>query len=207
LAQALRQCDRTGGNFDPEAKPIFDRSSWFQLETRLRNAGKIETADMIYRERMREERRYALTWYEKPINFAWGLIAGYGAAPGRLAALCLLALLAGVPVFYAGGLTTNYRTDSRVPNDRREEPLCKLPATWNPLNAERLQLAAEISLAQFSPFKLPIGDDCNPKDTSRWVALFEKLTGLILVPLLVANLAGLLHRKTKATGEAGGGEE
>lgn len=213
LEKVLKEFDRTGGSFKETEQPTFDRSSWVQLESTLRNEGEIKRADKIYRTRMGEE-RIELPSYQQPLSIIWGLIAGYGTETWKLTAIGLLVFLVGVPIFYAGHLETNFKADSRSPGDARPDETCQATGKWQDLNGQwqdltknRLRAATGISLFQFSPVKLPIGDDCLPSGRSQWFAVFERLTGWILVPLLVANLAGLLHRKTKSNGELGGGDD
>jgi hypothetical protein len=73
---------------------------------------------------------------------------------------------------------------------------------------EKHSAALIISLINFSPIKLPIDNDCEPAGSfGIGIAALEKIVGFILVPLLIANLSGILNRRAKAKSEAGAGEE
>lgn len=172
-----------------EERKEFDKSSWIQLEASLRDTGLIQQADQVYRDRMGQERDLALPTYKRPFNRMWDLISGYGTEPWRLAIACCLIILLGVAAFYRGPLRA-------AP---KENQTCGEPGRWS--------TAVETSLFQFSPFKLPVGENCAPAGWNRWVALLLRIAGWILVPLLAANLAGLLNRKAKSNPEGGGGED
>jgi hypothetical protein len=129
--------------------------------------------------------------------------------------ICILVLLVAVPIFYTGSLATNTRSEL---GDASLSKHCGPGVSsswrdwvyrWRNLDADRLITAGQVSLFHFSPVKLPVGDECIPRDgVALGFATFERLTVWLLVPLLVANLAGLLHRKAQSTGEArGGGDE
>jgi Pentapeptide repeats (9 copies) len=165
----------------------FDRSSWVQLETTLRNSGEVQRADAVYRDRMVQERKWALVGYQKLLNRVWELAAGYGTAPWKLAVICCLMLLIGTFALRLGQFKPVTKDDIS----------CRMSTG----------MAFEVTLAQFSPFKLPVGEDCAPEGWSIWIALFLRIAGWILVPLLAANLAGLLHRKAVPARESGGGDE
>jgi uncharacterized protein YjbI with pentapeptide repeats len=165
----------------------FDRSSWVQLETTLRYSGEVQLADTVYRDRMVQERKWALAGYQKPLNRVWELVAGYGTAPWKLAVICCLMLLIGT-------ITLRLGQFNKVTKDGVD---C----------SKSTVTAFEVSLSQFSPFKLPVGENCALEGRNKWIALLLRIGGWILVPLLAANLAGLLHRKAVPSRESGGGGE
>jgi hypothetical protein len=177
----------------------FDKSSWIQLEATLRNAGSIQLADRVYRDRMGQERELALPAYRRPFSRMWGLISGYGTAPWKLAIMCCLFVLLGVAVFYVGPLKKATRENQTLDVISLQSGASCETGRWD--------TAVEISLFQFSPLKLPVGEECAPTGWVRWVALLLRIAGWILVPLLAANLAGLLNRKAKANHEGGAGED
>jgi uncharacterized protein (DUF2235 family) len=165
----------------------FDRSSWVQLETTLRNGGEVQLADAVYRDRMAQERKLELAGYQKTLSRVWELVAGYGTASWKLAVICCLMLLIGTVTLRLGDFKQATKDGVACPRST---------AT-----------AIEVSLSQFSPFKLPVGEDCAPEGWSKAIALLLRIGGWILVPLVAANLAGLLHRKAGPTRESGGGDE
>jgi uncharacterized protein YjbI with pentapeptide repeats len=189
----------TALKLNEKSKGTFDKSSWIQLEATLRNAGAIKVADQVYRVRMTQERELALPPYRRPFNRMWGLFAGYGTEPWKLALVCCFVVLLGVIAFHSGPL-------KRVIKENQTQSATSLPDSVS-CDSGSWGIAAETSVSQFSPLKLPIGEECAPSGWDKWVAVLLRITGLILVPLLVANLAGLLHRKAKSAGEGGGGED
>jgi uncharacterized protein YjbI with pentapeptide repeats len=180
-------------------KMEFDKSSWIQLEATLRNAGSIKLADQVYRDRMGQERDLALPAYRRPFSRMWDLISGYGTAPWKLAIMCCLFVLLGVAAFYLGPL-------KRATSENRAQDATSLPGRVS-CETRKWGTAVEISLSAFSPFTLPVGDECSPTGWDKWAALLLRIAGWILVPLLAANLAGLLNRKAKANDKGGGGED
>jgi hypothetical protein len=180
-------------------KREFDKSSWIQLEATLRSAGSIKLADQVYRDRMGQERDLALPAYRRPFSRMWDLTSGYGTAPWKLAIMCCLFVLLGVAVFYIGPLKKATRENQAQDAINPQGSVSCETGRWG--------TAVEISLSQFSPLKLPVGEECAPTGWDKWAALLLRIAGWILVPLLAANLAGMLNRKAKGNHEGGGGED
>ncbi len=168
-----------------DTKNQFDRSSWIQLEATLRNSGSLNFADRVYRQRMCQERKHALSVVQRAFSYLWQGISGFGTSQRGLIAVCLVVLATGIPVFYTGSLKKS----------SKETPAASCVS-------QSFDSAAAVSLYYFSPLKLPVAEDCTPDGWRNWFAAFEKITGWILVPLLAANLTGLLHRKAKSKLEA-----
>jgi uncharacterized protein YjbI with pentapeptide repeats len=191
LVEALKLNEKSKGK--------FDKSSWIQLEATLRNAGSVQLADQVYRVRMTQERKLALPSYRRPFRRMWGGIAGYGTEPWKLALVCCFVVLLGIIAFHLGPLKRAIKENQTQNTSSPPDSVSCDSGSWG--------IAAETSISQFSPLKLPVGEECAPSGWDKWVALLLRITGWILVPLLAANLAGLLHRKAKSTSEGGGTED
>jgi uncharacterized protein YjbI with pentapeptide repeats len=182
-----------------KSKDKFDKSSWIQWEATLRNGGSVQLADHVYRVRMTQERQLALPRYRKPFSRMWELLSGYGTEPWKLARVCCFVVLLGVISFHVGPLKKAIKENQTQNTSSPPDSVSCDSGRWG--------IAVETSISQFSPLKLPVGEECAPTGWDKWVALLLRITGWILVPLLAANLAGFLHRKAKSTGEGGGGED
>jgi len=166
----------------------FDRSSGVQLETALRRDGDSKNADETYRKSMRKERS-TLKGYRKFLSWIWDRASEYGTSQRQLAIACVLVLVAGMLVYrYLGNLEPTKEAVRYVG--------CK----------KTFETALGVSLFHFVPFTLPVGDQCKPSCGGEWFAFLQRMFGWILVPLLAANLAGMLHRKTESSPRAEGNE-
>ena len=164
----------------------LDLGSWIQLEATLRKDGQLRLADEVYRTRMKQ-RELALTAPQAFLSRLWWLISSYGTSQWQLVVACCTMFLLGIPIYYCGHFAPV------LPATK-----CHVVEFWD---------AVVLSIAQFSPFKLPVAEECRPVGLTAVFASFEKLTGWLLVPLLVASVTGFLHRKAEPAKEAGSGEE
>ena len=167
-------------------KPEFDRSIWMQLEATLRNEGKLELADEVYIQRMRQEGRLTLNGPARIWNRMWDRFLLYGTSQKKLLFICVAFVLINALLFFA----------IREFGAPRSNLVTRL---------KDFGKAAETSLHWFSPIKLPIGDE-PPHGLAAWIASLEKVMGWIMIPLLAANVAGLLHRKAPPKSESEGEE-
>jgi hypothetical protein len=163
----------------------FDRSSWIQLETALRRDGYSKRADETYLERMRQERELTLRGYRWFLSWMWEHVSKYGTSQWQLAILCVFVLVAGM-LFY------RYFGDLEPTRDAVQSVSCK----------KTYGTAFGVSLFQFVPVSLPVGDQCKPSGGVEWFAFFQRMFGWVLVPLLAANLAGMLQRKADSSPRA-----
>jgi hypothetical protein len=221
LKKALRIFDGSGGRAfvsGAAQKGTFERSSWVQLEAALRRDGESELADEVYRDRMRQERDYAgLPWWKRSLYCVWEFFTGFGTQAWRLTVACLVILVISICYYAsAGKFSLNWNSD-KVPRiatsspiqDETDKSLKDVKCICDDKRGAggRLGFAAAVTAFQFSPVKLPIGDDCLPEGGwGEGFAVVDRVSGWLLVPLLVANIAGLLSRRAKAEYEAGGEE-
>jgi uncharacterized protein YjbI with pentapeptide repeats len=179
LIASVRAFETSGKKFDP--------ASWIQLEATLRKDGDLKLADEVYWIRMQQREALAvLSRSQASLSRLWYFISAYGTSQWQLVMVCLAMFMLGVPCYYYGQLG---------------------PAPPSTVCHKGFWEAVALSLSQFSPFKLPVGEECKPLGLTAVFATFEKLIGWLLVPLLVANVTGLLHRKAKSGAESGSGEE
>jgi hypothetical protein len=165
----------------------FERSAWLQLESVLRKQGDEKGADKVYRERMSREGR-ELSLPRGLGRALWWVTSGYGTRPLLVLFWCAVICCVGWLVFACEGVL-EYDPPLSVKSYRAALGT-DLPKCGDAHDA------LEVSLYQFVPIKLPFGEDCRPTGAAHWAA-FMRVIGSILVPLLGANLAGLLHRKAK----------
>jgi hypothetical protein len=182
--------------------PPFDRSSWVQFETTLRSSGDVAFADDVYRSRMRQERDVTFPPWKKLPNLLWDWVSAYGTSSLRLAICCALIFVLGFVTFDLLPLGDNPESRPNSPSSPCDSSTC---AKLSP--SCKWREALTISLIQFSPVKLPVEEKCRTSGPGVGFAIFEKAIAFLLVPLLLANLTGLLNRKAKASTETKSGEE
>ena len=167
----------------------YNRQPYKQLESFFSASGQPEIADEIYLERRRIERKQKrhknlLRWLADLLFYAG--LARYGVRPLRLIVLSVILLVAGTSYF------------SHPHAARAKEKDAPPPYALSHLQAFQL------SLHQFLPVEIPMGDQWVPapeasEDTleirpSTFATILLKLPGWILVPLGLAALTGLLRR-------------
>ena len=186
----------------PPSQP-FLRQPWLQLEATLRRMGKIEDADAVYLARRREEHE-RLRLVAKPVDRLWDLLSKYGTAPHRLAAIGVLVMLLSACLFGVGEFGTEAEMNRRIARGTQEDVSAEatprqemMTSCWGRLNASCWATAAAISVYQFSPVKLPIGEEYRPGGWAAGWAALERVIGWVIVPLLVGTLAGQLNRKAE----------
>lgn len=185
-------------------KTPFDRSSWIQLEGTLRANGDPEFADDVYRARMAQEGKFAVSPWKRLANILWSAVSAYGTSTRRLVLWCILTFLISAIIFDLSKLQENQAVRRNAKNPLETQTECSIDAATQGKMAKALM----ISLANFSPIKLPIETECEPANyPGKTAAVFEKIIGFLLIPLLIANLAGLLNRRAKAKSEAEAAEE
>jgi len=162
----------------------FDRSSWIQLETALRREGDSEGGDETYLDKMHQERR-TLRGYRWFFSWMWDFASDYGTSQWQLAFACVFVLVTGMLVYRYFG----YLEPTR---DALRSVSCK----------KTYGTAFGVSLFQFVPVSLPVGDQCKPSGWVEWIAFVQRMLGWVLVPLLAASLAGILHRKADSSPRA-----
>jgi uncharacterized protein YjbI with pentapeptide repeats len=172
----------------------FSRQPYNQLEKVVRASGDQKIADAVYLAGRKEEALHCRR--ENRVRFVllkgYELLAGFGVRRTQLLLHTILVVLLGTLVFQLPHAAAEKHTG------RDAEPLSEpLP----------LPAALGMSVYQFLPVQVPSGEQWEPTDslisvrgyptgvTYRAYASLHRLTGFILVPLGLAALAGLLHRK------------
>lgn len=174
----------------------YVRQPYIQLETTLRSTGDSKGANAVYHARRRHERQ-ELWKTNKPravFDSIYDLIAGYGVKPMRLLFATFLVLTVGTLIF------------------RSSNAALEKGAKAQGGSAFGLSLTGAIGMSvhQFLPVEVPSGNQLEPSGenielfqrmgiplTFRTYATLHHLAGFILVPLGIAALAGLLHRRQK----------
>ncbi|HEY6348947.1 MAG TPA: pentapeptide repeat-containing protein [Candidatus Angelobacter sp.] len=167
----------------------YSRQPYRQLETFFSTAGQPEIGDEIYLECRRIERKQKrqknfFRWLADFLFYA--ALARYGVRPLRLIMLSLVLLMGGTLFF------------SQPHTVKMKEAGAPAPSVLSRLDA------LEVSLHQFLPVDIPMGEQWVPSPETRagrlrikpstFSTLFLKLPGWILVPLGIAALTGLLRR-------------
>jgi uncharacterized protein YjbI with pentapeptide repeats len=164
-----------------ESLEPFNVQPYIQLERVLREAGEDREADMAYLDRRNRERgrlwsqgeraRAVWSWLEKTLF-------RYGVRPYRLLILSLIVLVLGVLIFSRPGTVMYKHVQFQT-----AEPVQL--SIWQSLF---------LSVSQFLP--IPLESLWQPASTFALVySIIHRVAGFILVPLGVAALAGLLHRR------------
>jgi hypothetical protein len=194
----------------PVRQTPYDRQPYAQLEARLRSAGLDGVADDVYLERCRVERAQASfrahpsRWIGRHV-YKW--VANCGVQPIRLAVFALLLVAGGTAVFSQPGAVVPVAPEKNSKTSMAAPP----PAETQLGRAE----AFGVSLHQFLPVDVPLGDEWKPAQSAIEVPLgigamkphvrvnptvyatfFLRLAGWILVPLGVAALTGLLRHSS-----------
>lgn len=196
----------------PKKKP-YRRQPWIQLESALRRMGEVEDADTVYIKRRQIENSQLKPVF-KLIDKLWDLSSAYGTSPRRLLVIGFLVILLGTILFRVGEVGRESENGRRIVRAAIDNvSVDHIPAKREMSSClTTLELtcwitAAEISLYQFSPIKLPIAEDYRPEGwLAGWAAL-ERIVGWIIVPLIVGTLAGQLNRKAEPKEESEGADE
>lgn len=179
----------------------YNRQPYTQLEKFFTNIGQPEVGDEVYLERRTAERKWKwrsrryMAWFG---DLGYFLFLRYGVRPFQLLVLALLLLVVGT-LFFS-------QPHAVAAKDKKETA----PAALSGRDA------FELSLHQFLPVEIPLGEQWIPSNEgiyskpglwirpSTFAALFLRLPGWILVPLGIASFTRLL----RGTGGAklGGGE-
>jgi hypothetical protein len=183
---------------DERLRP-YDRQPYSELEHALRTAGDDKQADDVYLEWRREERKQQFvqgrfgSWIG---SWIYKVLANYGVRPHQLAFASAVLVIAGTLFFEQPGTVR--------PKEARGEGATS--------HATTLQEAFFVTLEQFLPISIPVGDVLVPttqpvtlpltfgrkrvviEATPIEVASILKILGWIFVPLGVASLSGFLRR-------------
>ena len=184
----------------------YDREAGIQLESTLRKIGEDgEAADLYLRRKSVErsqkwEKSEYLPWFADAM---YKLFANYGVRPRALFLTAAVLVATGTFIFsFPSTVVSNQAKDGQV----------KPPVAWSNLKG------LGVSIHQFLPIDVPIGSEWKPSPElldvtvaghhieSRYVrpsglaTLLLRIPGWILVPLAVANLAGILRRSGTPVG-------
>lgn len=174
----------------------YVRQPYTQLETTLRSTGDSKGANAVYHARRRHERRelWKTNKLRAMLDSLYDLIAGYGVKPARLLVATFLVLTVGTLVFKS--------SNAALEKDAKAQGRSAFGLCWSD--------AIGMSVHQFLPVEVPSGNQLEPSGeniglfqrlgvplTFRTYATLHHLTGFILIPLGIAALTGLLHRKPR----------
>lgn len=159
----------------------FNVEPYIQLERVLRAAGEDREADIAYLDR-REREREKLWSQGESVRAAWSwlqkVLFRYGIHPYRLAGASFLVLVLGGLVFSRHGAVMYKQIQFQ---------------TAEPVHLSIWQ-SIFFSVSQFLP--IPLESLWQPASTFALVySIIHRVAGFVLVPLGVAALAGLLHRR------------
>jgi len=150
----------------------FSPQPYTELESFLRAHGNPQMADRVYIDMRRRERR-ELVWWKWGWDWLLDVLVGYGRKPWRAALVFVGFALVGVAIFH---------------EDRMEpQELGHVKLRYSPFWYSLDLLAPVIDLG---PAK-----DWRPKQEQFWIrnyAYFHRISGWILVPLVLAAITGII---------------
>ncbi|MDP9097668.1 MAG: pentapeptide repeat-containing protein [Verrucomicrobiota bacterium] len=195
----------------------YDRQPYNQLESVFRATGRDRDANKVYLTRRRAERNrywrrakvFKLRWAFDA--FYW-LLAGYGIRPARLLVYSAALILLGTVVFKeprAAKLKTEPKISAEVPRSPGSEPVGRtttaVPEQATEPKKPDWTKGLAISVHQFLPVDVAWGSEWQLQPVPVFYygrlpvrpdvcATILKIAGFIIVPVIIATLAGLLRR-------------
>jgi hypothetical protein len=181
----------------------YNRQPYTQLEKFYSESGETELANKVYLQGRKAERLWK---WKKKRYFSWFVdlmyfsVLRYGVRPFQLLIFATLLLLVG----------TYFFTRPHVVSVKDTRKLSEGKKTEDPPTVLSMAEAFQLSLHQFIPVEIPMGEHWIPADIGEFrikpttfATLFLRLPGWILVPLGIASFTRLL----RSGGAKGGGAE
>ena len=184
---------------DSQDPQKFTRDPYLQLEAYYKKIGNEYAARKVYlagRNELRERAKAkcnnvhwsAGNWVNDSI-LKW--LTGYGVQTWRLMIVIASLLVISIPVFWSAGSLKAKPQATKAAPASNPQPSPEPPA--KPTRLERLVYPLEI----FVPVvKLDVADNWQPNPEWRRVySIFHRICGWLLIPLLVASIAGIVKRE------------